>query len=155
MNTIRLCLCLVVTVTALAFSQSAGLKADQNSKEEQALLKLEHEWNEAYKNGNKAFLERVMAEDFVFIDETSQVISKASSISSTLQNVKVESYRVEDMKVRVYGDTGIVTAVWIGKLTVSGKDVSGAFRYTDVYVKRRGHWVCITSQETRVPKKDS
>ena len=155
MRFISLFLVLAITVTALAFGQSAGLRADQNSKEEQALIKLEREWNEAYKNGNKDVLDRIMADDFVFIDEGSNINPKAPYIASTLQNVKVESYSLEDMKVRIYGDTGIVTAVWVGKLTISGKDVSGSFRYTDVYVKRRGRWVCITSQETRIPKKDS
>ena len=155
MKSISLFLVHALTMTALAFGQSAGLKAEQNSKEEQALIKLEHEWNEAYKNGTKEVLERVMADDFVFIDEGSNVNPKAPYIASTLKNVKVESYTLEEMKVRIYGDTGIVTAVWTGKLTINGKDVSGSFRYTDVFVKRRGRWVCITSQETRVPKKDS
>lgn len=155
MKPISLFLFLALTMTALAFGQSTGLKANQNSKEEQALIKLEREWNEAYKNLDKEVLERVMADDFVFIDEGSNVNPKAPYIASTLKNVKVESYNLEEMKVRIYGDTGIVTAVWTGKLTVNGKDVSGSFRYTDVFVKRRGRWVCITSQETRIPKKDS
>ena len=155
MKSISLFLVLALTVTALAFGQSAGLKADQNSKEEQVLIKLEREWNEAYKNGTKEVLERVMAEDFIFIDEESKINPKAPYIESILQTVKVESYKLDEIKVRIYGDTGIVTAVWVGKLTISGKVFDGAWRFTDVFVKRRGHWVCITSQETRVPKKDS
>lgn len=60
-------------MAARAFGQSTGLKADQNSKEEQALIKLERKWNEAYKNGTKEVLERVMADDFVFIDKGSNI----------------------------------------------------------------------------------
>jgi hypothetical protein len=68
-----------------------------------------------------------------------------------MQAIKVESYSIDDMTVRVFGDTGVVTGSWTGKMTIDGKDASGAFRYTDTFVKRLGRWRAVASQDTRMP----
>jgi ketosteroid isomerase-like protein len=133
--------------------QTAGLKADRESKEAQALLKLEREWAEAFKNRDKAALERILADDFIFTDDEGQVYGKAQYIEAAIQVIKVDSYAVDDHMIRVYGDTGIVSGRWTGKMTIAGKDASGAFRYTDTFVKRQGRWQVVASQDTRIPKK--
>ena len=155
MKSISLFLFLALTVTALAFGQSTGLKADQNSKEEQALIKLEREWNEAGKNRDKAALERILADDYISTDEAGQSNTKEQYIVAITQNLKVESYTLDDMTVKIYGDTAILIGRWTGTITDKGKDISGVYRFTDTFVKRRGRWVAIATQETRIPKKDS
>lgn len=155
MKSIHLCLVLALTITALAFGQSTGLKADQNSKEEQVVIKLEREWNEAYKNQDKTALERILGDDFILTDEAGQLSGKAQYIVSATQNLKVESYTLDDITVKLYGDTAILIGRWTGTVTDKGKDISGTIRFTDTFVNRRGRWVCIATQETRIPKKDS
>jgi len=68
-----------------------------------------------------------------------------------MQAIKVESYSLDEMTVRVFADTGVVTGSWTGKMTIDGKDASGAFRYTDTFVKRLGRWRAVASQDTRMP----
>jgi ketosteroid isomerase-like protein len=59
------------------------------------------------------------------------------------------------MKVRVYGDVAVVT----GRNTIKGvwedikRDISGPYRFTDVFVRRNGSWQCVTSQSSRVTEK--
>ena len=155
MKSISLFLFLALTMTALAFGQSTGLKADQNSKEEQAVIKLEREWSEAYKNRDKAALERILADDYIYTDENGKSYNKTLYLAGVTQNLKVESYTLDDITAKVYGDTAILVGRWTGTLTDNGKDISGAYRFTDTFVKRRGRWVAIATQETRMPKKDS
>ena len=83
------------------------------------------------------------------------VYSKAQYIAAVTQAIKVDSYGIADHTVRVYGDTGIVAGRWTGKMTIDGKDASGAFRYTDTFVKRQGRWQVVASQDTRIPKQGS
>jgi ketosteroid isomerase-like protein len=52
--------------------------------------------------------------------------------------------------VRVIGDVAVVTARNTIKGTYMGKDVSGAYRGTDVFVKRGGRWRVLTTQATAV-----
>ncbi len=59
----------------------------------------------------------------------------------------------DDLKVRVYGDVGIVTGVYAHKATLNDKDATGTGRFTDVFVKRTGRWQLVSTQSTRVAKK--
>jgi ketosteroid isomerase-like protein len=144
---------LIIGMTLAPLGQTSSLKADRESKEAQALLKVEREWLEAFKNRDKAALDRILADDFIFTDEEGQVYSKAQYIEAVTKIIKVDSYDIGDITIRVYGDTGIVGARWTGKITVDGKDASGAIRYTDTCVKRQERWQVVASQDTRIPKK--
>jgi len=57
---------------------------------------------------------------------------------------------VRDSKIRVYGDTAVVTSLLFFKGTTSGKPFSGDVRSTRVWVKQKGNWKCVAFQVTRV-----
>jgi len=63
------------------------------------------------------------------------------------------SFAWTDMKVHVYGDTAIVTGLNTTKGTFKGKDTSGAYRFTDVFVKRDGRWQVVATRASLVAKK--
>lgn len=54
------------------------------------------------------------------------------------------------MKVRVFGDTAIVTGSDTEKSTYNGKDSSGKYIWTDIFVNRKGKWQAVASQSTNV-----
>jgi ketosteroid isomerase-like protein len=54
------------------------------------------------------------------------------------------------MKVRSYGDTGIVMGRLTIKATWEGSDVGGEYAFTDTFVKQGGKWRTVASQVTRV-----
>jgi hypothetical protein len=60
---------LIIGMTLAPLGQTTGLKADRESKEAQELLKMEREWAEAFKNRDKAALERILADDFIPPDQ--------------------------------------------------------------------------------------
>jgi len=128
-------------------SNSAAIGAEQSLKD------AEHQWTEAFKNRDKDAVSRILDEQFIFTDDGGQVVDKTQYIDAMMEAIKVESYSLDDTTVRVYGDTGVVAGRWTGKFTVHGKDTSGAFRYTDTFVKHLGRWRVIASQETRIPEK--
>ena len=115
------------------------------------MLSQERVWTEAFKNRDKEALAHILADKFVFTDETGQVYNKDQYIGAVMGVIKVESYTVDKATALVHGDTGIVTGRWTGKLSVDGKDASGDFRFTDVFIHRGGRWQVIASQDTRVP----
>jgi peptidylprolyl isomerase len=117
---------------------------------EQSLRDTEHRWTEAFKNRDREVLNSVLDDQFMFTDDQGGVFNKSQYIDAVTQSIKVESYRLEDTTVRTFGDTGVVTGRWTGKLTVEGKDLSGAFRYTDTFVRRLGRWRAVASQDTRI-----
>jgi ketosteroid isomerase-like protein len=55
--------------------------------------------------------------------------------------------------VRVHGEVAVVTGRNTIKATYMGKDISGAYRFTDTFVKRASRWQVMTTQGTAVAPK--
>lgn len=125
--------------------------AQQNS-EGQALVQIEHEFGEAYKQHDTATLGRLLADDFFFTDEDGQILNKAQYLERAA-HTRLDSYSFDDMRARVYGDTGVVTSRMTGNGTYGGKGAKFDVRYTDVFVKQDGHWQIVVSQDTQRAKK--
>jgi len=157
MNRASLAVLLMLVVSSIVLAQTKskpGNKGRQTkplANAEQSLKSAEHQWTEAFKNRDKDALNRILDDRFIFTDDKGQVFSKTEYIDAAMQAIKVESYSLDDMTVRVFGDTGVVTGSWTGKMTIDGKNASGAFRYTDTFVKRLGRWRAVASQDTRMP----
>ena len=59
----------------------------------------------------------------------------------------------EDLRVRVYGDSAVITGLTRTKGKFMGRDFSTQERATDVFVKRDGRWHCVLTHLTRIPNK--
>ena len=59
----------------------------------------------------------------------------------------------EDFRVRVYGNTAVVTALTKTKGKFMGQGFSTQERATDVFVKQDGRWQCVISHLTRFTNK--
>src|ERR1035437_9620210 len=70
--------------------------------------------------------------------------------SGALTHEMMESH---DTRVRIYGDTAIVTALTATKGKFSGEEFTTQERATDVFVRQNGRWQCALSQLTRFTKK--
>ena len=151
---------LIIAMAALALGQARGKGgASRNNagsrsagSADQALKSLERQWSEAFKDRNQQALGRLLANDFIFTDDDGQVYNKSQYIDAVMKVIKVDSYNIDEITTRTYGDTGIVAGRWTGKFTVDGRDASGAFRFTDTFVKRQGRWQAIAAQDTRIQK---
>ncbi len=119
--------------------------------DEQALRQIEREWEDANKSKDKAWFERTYADEYTAINAVGKMFNKTEDIADTLSNTNtVTSAELSDVKVRVYGDTAVVT----GRLHRIGKDKNGNFdrnfMFTDTFVKRDGRWQIIATQATFV-----
>jgi ketosteroid isomerase-like protein len=65
-------------------------------------------------------------------------------------DIKLTSDDVSDMKVRVYGNTAVITGKAATKGTIGGKDASGQNTFTRVLVKKGGTWQTVALQQTRI-----
>jgi ketosteroid isomerase-like protein len=120
---------------------------------EQELTALEHIWKQAVVAGDAATLQRLYADEFTSIDQEGAVWNKAEDIGIDTNGwFRLDSYRLEDMNVRVYGDLAVVTGRNTMKGTFLGRAVMSQVRFTDVFVKRDGRWQCVTTQATPIVK---
>lgn len=114
---------------------------------------LELKWTESYRQRSIDILSSLLAEDFVITIEDGSVYSKAGYISHTADSsVHVEIAQMSDLKVRMHGDTAIVTGAYHERGVSSGRPYEYHDRLTDVWMKSGGRWQVIASHYS-VPSK--
>ena len=120
------------------------------------LAKLEQEWGEAIARHDVDFLERTESDDYTYTGPDGVVSHKSDEIAGAKAGVaQIESFKHRDIKTHVYGDTAVVTGATTLKGMAGDMDLSGEFRWTDVFVKRNGQWWVVASQATAISKPDT
>ena len=146
-----------VVVLTLTFSLASGQAKDSSKKQsgnvEQTLMRIEQELLDALLKNDVSANQKYLAETYVFTAPDGEVMDKARSIADLKSgDLKFESSKFEDMKVQVYGDTAIVTYATTDKGTYKGKDLSGRYRWTDVFIKRNGNWQLVAGHGAPIAK---
>ena len=117
------------------------------------ILKLEKEFIQAIVKNDAEGIGRFLDDDWVIIDADGGVVDKARFLgvvkSGDLSHEMMES---DDVRVRVYGDSAVVTGLTRTKGKFKGQDFTTQERATDVFVMREGRWQCVFSQLTRFSK---
>ncbi len=136
--------CLLVAAVSL----SAQEKSDAAT-----IRALELKWTESYKQHNIDILSSLLAEDFVITIEDGNVYSKAGYISHSADpSTKVQVAELSDLKVRLHGDTAVVTGAYHEKGESNGKPYEYHDRLTDIWMKVGGKWQVVASQYS-IPSK--
>jgi len=149
---------LLRTVLVLCIGGCAGTTSSAGSGENPAgtdgavqeeLLRAEHEWVDAAVAGDTLRLAHILADEFAGTNPDGSPSTKRGDIESIASGaVDLESIDLSDLRARAYGSTGIVTGLADLRGTAQGRDISGNFRFTDVFVKRDGRWQAVASQGT-------
>jgi ketosteroid isomerase-like protein len=107
---------------------------------------LELKWTESYKLHQIDILSSLLAEDFVITIEDGSVFSKAGYISHSADAaVHVQVAEMSDLKVRMHGDTAVVTGAYHERGESNGKRYEYHDRLTDVWMKIGGKWQVVAS----------
>jgi hypothetical protein len=117
---------------------------------EQTLMQMEREWGTAEIKKDYAVVERILAEDWVGIDYSGNIVDKPQAIADLKTGIStLTSEELGPMTVRVFGNTAVVTGSDTEISTDRGKDSSGKYVWTDVFVFRAGRWQAVASQSTK------
>jgi|SRR5262245_39139050 len=142
----------LVGVVALVAISTLG--AQVPNAVERDILKLENDWSTAWQKKDAAFFQKLWADEYLSTDQDGATFTKAQDLANlAAAGTSQTSFALTDMKVHVYGDTAVVTGLNTIKATFKGKDTSGAYRFTDVFVKRDGRWQVVATQSSMIPKK--
>jgi ketosteroid isomerase-like protein len=121
-----------------AFGQTAASKTVTNRTAEQ-LLRMERDWAKAVVDRNPSVIARIQANDFIGWDFKGKAYTKAENIQALESGYwKTISLDLDDVKAGVVGDTAVVTSRVARKGRFKDQDLTGQFRWTRVYAKRRG-----------------
>jgi ketosteroid isomerase-like protein len=118
--------------------------------EEQALIQIERDWAAASEKNDWAAMDKIQAAEYA--NNADGLIRSRKQLMAEMKSgaPKVASGAAGEMKVLVLGDTAIVHGLWTEKSSLTGKDTSGTYRYTDIFAKREGRWQAVTTCNTKV-----
>jgi ketosteroid isomerase-like protein len=121
---------------------------------EEEIIKMEKGFAEAIVKNDPEAIERFVADDWIIINADGGIIDKARFLavikSGTLTHDTMES---DDMRVRLYGDSAVVSALTRSKGKFMGQEFTTEERATDFLVRLNGQWRCVLTQLTALTKK--
>ena len=143
---------------ALAAASAVTVSARQRQpveSDQQVLIALEQRWNEAFYQKDVAFIENILADEFMATYDDGSRGDKAKELAlATAFDQQVESAIQDEFTVKVYHDTALVSFVLRLVGIRQGQRAELTLRYTDVWVIRDGRWQCVSTQSTRVNRRE-
>ena len=139
-----------LSASAIHSQSSPGSTAPQTQAEREVLA-VDRQFDEALGHNDAAALERLVADDCIFTNDVGKVFGKEYRVNvTTSHKVVFTSYSADDVRVRIYGDTAVVTERNTTESQAREQSHSGGFRYTRVYVKQGSGWQLVAAQKTKI-----
>jgi len=146
---LTLAVVLALPTIALAKEKGTGATAD-----EATLKKIEQELTDTIVKSDTSAFEKYLASDYLGIGPDGVTQNKSELLADIKSGtLKLESSNLSDMKIQVAeADMAVVVYRSDDKGTYKGKDITGQYRWLDVFVKRDGKWQIAIDQGTPIAK---
>ena len=112
----------------------------------ETLTALNRDYIASVQNGDVKRFQAILAEDFLCSTPDATLLDKAQFLAVTAQPVTIRGLDIADVRVRVLGDMAIIHAATHYQAP-DGAQRQG--RYTDVWARRGGQWLCVSAHVTR------
>lgn len=108
-------------------------------------------WNRLRLQGDAQTLAPLLADDWLLTHSDGRIQHKADYLQELAtrqrRNTRIDN---EDVQIRHYGDTAVITGTSVQAAISDGKPWEGRFRFTRVWVQRDGHWQMVASHSSRL-----
>ncbi len=141
---------------ALVLAGACLLSTAQNTggtagSDESAVRNVEDQITAALGRNDADALDRLWAPDYSFVNPGGQVFTKAQRLAALRSgDQKYEAYSRDDEKIRLYGNTAVVTYRSSVAGQKGGKEMTGQRRVITVLVKTDSGWQAVAQQSTLI-----
>ena len=123
-----------------------ALRQEAQESEGAKIQALELKLMNAYKQRHLEDFAPLLDDDFVITFEDGSTYGKTGYLSYTASpSLRVDVSEMSDMKVRVHGNTAIITGAYHEKGEFKGAPFDDHDRFTDVWMKTEGKWRLVAS----------
>src|SRR2546422_244544 len=112
-----------------------------------ALVALNTDYINSVQHSDVKRFDEILSDDFYCSNPDGSLVDRAAFLKQTAKPVTISSLQAEDVLIRIMGDTAIIHAR-TSYLKPDGK--SGGGRYTDVWMRQGGRWLCVSAHVTRL-----
>jgi len=129
-------------------AQTASISGDLQEQ----IKQLERDRQDAFVHNDIAALEQSTADDYTTINSSGKIADKAQMMSNLRAGrTKVLSVKLDDMKVRVYGNTAVLTGRYQDANVKDGVRKESHALFMRIFVKNNGQWQAVAYQQTSIP----
>lgn len=147
LNYISLSISIILLTVRLSFGNQSNESEKVSRNDSALIIKLENNFADAVVKRDEAAINELISDDFIYT-ENEKMYSRSEVIQSFLSPTDIiESAYNEDLQVRIYDKTAIVTG-WLyinGKS--SGTDLKKKYRFTDIWYFKDRRWQIIAAQD--------
>ena len=119
---------------------------------EKSLIELERKWMASLQQRDASALSQIISADFTLVSP--RLVTAAGDrdryFQHAMRELKLTSYDFDEVTVRTYGRTAVVSGRLTQSAAVAGEDWGGTYLFTDVWVSRDGTWQ-VVSRHTSPP----
>jgi ketosteroid isomerase-like protein len=91
--------------------------------------------------------EEILADDFLNSNPDGTLVDRKAFLAQIARPAMISDLEAHDVRIRIMGDIAIIH----GRTTYTKADRrAGAGRYTDVWTRRKGRWLCVSAHVTRL-----
>ena len=156
----RFILILIAGIAAIALG-SAKTDGRPDPAAEREIRELEAQLSRAVVAGDRGLFDRVLAGDFTHTSHSGQFKTRAEWMAEDKVDSRqgtppagkatYEAFDVDDLAVRIYGETAVVTGRSTPKgRNAKGEPMRGQYRFLRVWVQRDGRWQAVAFHGTRI-----
>lgn len=137
-----------VPVTVTYAKRERKLDPKLQGKPERKLEEMEHRLSDAFVTNDAAVLKALLADDLESMGMISPntkdwFIALAQASDKDRNDFKIASIEKFEMRIRIYGDTGIVIGREETVYTKENGARSSIFNFMNVWVRKDGKWQCV------------
>lgn len=142
-----------LAVAAVLLTSVQAQVVNPNTRDEQDVLKIERQWGDALLRGDADALQKILPDDYTLTGPDGKVYNKAQEIANhRTGDLKFESFATDEIKARIYVGGAVVTGRAVLKGKFKDQDISGEYRFIDVFESRKNTWYPVVSQLTKIVK---
>ena len=112
----------------------------------ETLQMLNRDYISSVQDGDAKRFDEILSDDFLNTNPDGSLVDKHGFLKQIAPPVKIKDLVCHDVDVRLMGDFAIVHACTTYTLP-DGRPGKG--RYTDIYARRDGRWLCVAAQVAR------
>jgi len=117
-----------------------------NRADTDALRQLNEDFVRSVQESDVRRFEEILADDFLNSNPDGSLVDRAGFLAQIARPATISNLEARDVRVRIMGDVAIIHA----RTEYRKPDgQAGAGRYTDVWARRNGHWLCVSAHVTR------
>lgn len=143
------------------FIKTVATRSATKAEREEAQLKIDlmtaiRTFDDAHTRGDKAAVERTIADDYMMIGRDGRVSYKADTIKGLPEpkdagNVKI-THKYSNVQVRNYGETALLSFLDDPVIQIGDQTINDQVRVTKIFRRNNGQWHLAAQHETTIKK---